>query len=455
MFLTETWQRDGEFIHLNELCPPNCSAVGVPRPCRRGGGLATVHRDSYLCRGMNIEPFPSFESQMIKIGSSNMFYWILIYRPPGPAGVFLNDFNEFISSIIKLEKVLILGDFNLHIDDDSSSPAVELLYMTETFNFKQHVSGPTHIKGHTLDLVFSLGLHFADVRVEEVHMSEHSCVFFELHLPPEPKPLKKRTERRIITETTAERFCAMFDPCLLNECADEVNSLMHCLNSHCAATLDQVAPFKTNYASQERSCPWINECILNLRRMCRKTERLWKSSRLEVHRLHLREQISHLNNMIKEARASYFYKLIASNKKNPKVLFDTINLMVSPAAPATPVLCKINSNEFSKIFIDKIRDIKDKIPPASCCDPDHVETPSLTWSSFKPVSLEDISALMVETKPSSSASDVLPSRLLIKVLDLIGPWVTKIFNLSLSSGVFPGASWNQNLKNQALTKLNQ
>lgn len=37
MCLSETWQREEEFIHLNELCPVGCSVVGKPRPCRRGG----------------------------------------------------------------------------------------------------------------------------------------------------------------------------------------------------------------------------------------------------------------------------------------------------------------------------------------------------------------------------------------------------------------------------------
>ncbi len=283
MFLTETWQRDGEFIHLNELCPAGCSVLGLPRPCRRGGGLAAVYRDRYTCRMMSTDHFSSFESQVIKFGSSNTFHCFLIYCPPGPAGVFLNEFNDFLSSIIKLEKVLILGDFNLHIDDGSSSPAVELLSLTESFKIKQHVSGPYHSKGHTLDLVFSLGLHIGNVHVEDVHLSDHNCVFFELNVPPEPRPVPIRAERRIITETTAERFCAMFDPCDLTQYAD-VDGLIHCFNSYCGSILDQVAPLQSSYVSRKLSCPWQNEHILSLR--CRKTERLWKSSKLEVHGLH-------------------------------------------------------------------------------------------------------------------------------------------------------------------------
>ncbi len=132
MFLTETWQRENEFIHLNELCPAGCSVIGSPRLEGRGGGLAVVHRDSYLCRAVQCDRFFSFESQVIKSGSTNTFYCVLIYCPPGPAGPFLIDFTNFLSSIIKFEKVLIVGDFNLHIDVVSCNMAADLLSITDS-----------------------------------------------------------------------------------------------------------------------------------------------------------------------------------------------------------------------------------------------------------------------------------------------------------------------------------
>lgn len=120
----------------------------------------------------------------------------------------------------KLENVLLLGDFNIWVDDCSSSIAMELLTLTETFNFEQHVSGPTHQKGHTLDLVFSLGLNVANLCVEDVHLSDHSCVLFDLILTTDSVPLEIRSQRRIITEDTADRLSAMFDPHLCIDCLD-------------------------------------------------------------------------------------------------------------------------------------------------------------------------------------------------------------------------------------------
>lgn len=102
---------------------------------------------------------------MLKIGLTDVFYCVFIYCLPGSAGVFLNHFTEFLALIIKLEEVLIIGNFNFHIDKVSCNMAADLLSITASFNFTQHVSGPTHTKGHTLDLAFSLGLCIANVCV--------------------------------------------------------------------------------------------------------------------------------------------------------------------------------------------------------------------------------------------------------------------------------------------------
>ena len=89
-----------------------------------------------------------------------LLYFNLIYRPPGPPGPFLPDFTEFLSLVIKLDKVLIIGDFNFHIDNATSEFASEFLDITESFNFIQYVSEPPYRTGHTLDLVFSYGLNY-------------------------------------------------------------------------------------------------------------------------------------------------------------------------------------------------------------------------------------------------------------------------------------------------------
>lgn len=178
----------------------------------------------------------------------------------------------------------------------------EHLSISESFNFVQHVSGPTHLKGHTLDLVFSLGLNIGNVFAEDVHLSDHNCVFVELNFSSKQTPVKLKTHRRIITETTAERFSIMFDSSLLFT-GNDVNALIQSFNRECTSILDQVAPIKTSSVLQKKTCPWINESILNLRRICRKIERLWKKTKLDAHRLHLRDLMLSLNDTVKTVRS--------------------------------------------------------------------------------------------------------------------------------------------------------
>lgn len=158
LFLTETWQKCENHTSIIELCPTDCSFLCTPRPTGRGGDLAVFFKSCFACQLVSTESFSWFELQIIKVGLLNPFYCVLIYRPPGLNSSFLPDFNEFLSVIIRLDRVLILVDFNIHVNDNTCSFATEFCTTTESFNLTQHVSGPTHTKGNTLDLVFTLSL---------------------------------------------------------------------------------------------------------------------------------------------------------------------------------------------------------------------------------------------------------------------------------------------------------
>lgn len=178
-----------DYCHLIELCPVDCSFISSPRLVGRGGGLAVVFKKHFICQSMSAGMFSSFELQMIKAGRSNSFYCFLVYQPPGPMDSFLSEFTDFLSSTIKLNSVIIVGDFNIHVDDDACNIASEFLSITESFNFTQHVTGPTPNKGHTFDLVLSHGLNTSNICIEDVFFSDHKCILFDLAYNEDPLPV--------------------------------------------------------------------------------------------------------------------------------------------------------------------------------------------------------------------------------------------------------------------------
>ena len=52
-------------------------------------------------------------------------------------------------------KAVALGDFNIHVVVSEDVPERKFTSILDDANLHQYVAGPTHVNGHTLDLVIS------------------------------------------------------------------------------------------------------------------------------------------------------------------------------------------------------------------------------------------------------------------------------------------------------------
>jgi len=68
----------------------------------------------------------------------------------------IQKFSDFVGEIcLKYDSFLIVGDLNVHVCCSSNALARDFLDMIDSFNLTQHVSGSTHVHGHTLDLIIN------------------------------------------------------------------------------------------------------------------------------------------------------------------------------------------------------------------------------------------------------------------------------------------------------------
>ncbi len=82
-----------------------------------------------------------------------------VYRPPGPYTDFLKEFADFLSDLlVNVDKALIVGDFNIHIDNTNDALGLAFTDLINSFGVKQNDTGPTHRFNHTLDLIISHGI---------------------------------------------------------------------------------------------------------------------------------------------------------------------------------------------------------------------------------------------------------------------------------------------------------
>ncbi len=252
-----------------------------------------------------------------------------------------------------------------------------------------------------------------------LHVTDHECVLFNLSFNLDSLPSICVKCSRILNHLSAEKFSAAFNPSPVLSYHADVASLVHSCNTHSAAVFDKVTPSKLRLVPSVCSFPWVNDTVRCFRRKCQRVERLWKSTKLYVHRLYYKDLITEFNDMVKDARPSYFTKLISSSKCNPKILFDTINNIVTPAPPDVPIF---SNNDW---FVDKISDVRAGIIPSSNLFSAY---PTWPWilDCFSPISLQDLTDPVGSMKLSSSP-----------VLGSTGPCLISIINSSLQSGCFP------------------
>ncbi|CAJ1078415.1 LOW QUALITY PROTEIN: uncharacterized protein LOC116399339 [Xyrichtys novacula] len=160
LFLTETWHKPLDYFSLNQATPTGYTYIDKPRPEGRGGGIATIHKKDLKIISLSMPTVSSFEHVALKLPAPPPPLIIaIIYRPPKPNPDFLTDLSDLLTQLCALSpSILLLGDFNIHIDNPSCSLACEFLDILQHFSFTQHCHFPTHDHGHILALICSTGL---------------------------------------------------------------------------------------------------------------------------------------------------------------------------------------------------------------------------------------------------------------------------------------------------------
>ena len=439
LFLTETWLKCNDNVVMNAMCPTNCKYISDPRPSGRGGGLAAVFKQQFSCRSVAVGTFNTFEVHVFRIGISNPFYSILLYRVPGPNNGFLTEFADFLSSmVVNYSQLLLLGDFNIHVDMEANRFAADFLHLTESFNLIQHVYAATHTHGHTLDLIFTLGLKLNALTIDELFVSDHKAITFNIDFSVDSQSAKRKVQSRSLNSHSAEKFSNTY-AALCNDMSfpTQLNELVGCFNNACLSAINLVAPFKSKSITTHNPSPWINENTRSLKRECRRAERKWKANKLEIHYIKMKELLLNYNESVKLSRNAYFSDLINKNRNNPRALFSTVDRLVNPAPTPVPVLSNIDCEMFLSFFINKITNIRNSIVPLT--------TPTVTvvcptpppLSEFNQISIAHLTKILSKMHPSSCPLDVIPFTIFKDAFNVLGLQVLSIINSSLSSGCVP------------------
>ena len=91
-------------------------------------------------------------------------------------------------------KLIVLGDFNIQMDDTTSTSASKFVHLLQEYGLHQYVSGPTHNRGHMVDLVITRSpSDINNITHQDPLISDHELIsFFIKSQDPETKLQPKK-----------------------------------------------------------------------------------------------------------------------------------------------------------------------------------------------------------------------------------------------------------------------
>ena len=461
--LTETWLRPNDDVILGEMCPPGYDVIHIPRRTGRGGGVAFVFKQCFKTLLHQNKDYNSMENMEFTLNCNSETYRIIvIYRPPSSSkngatfGVFLEEFNSLLESCMLTNGTLvILGDFNIHMDDANSAGVSKFHDLLQEYGLYQHVSGPTHNHGHTLDLVITR--HQSDINgitCQDPLISDHELVsFFIKSNKSEPKLPPTKTTYRRYKSLNEENFCAD----ILSSELDRLNStdpvtLLGSYEKILTDLLNKHVPLCTKTVSQHPKVPWFNNDIKMAKMARRKAERKWCQSRTSTDRDLYVQAKDRVVTLIRKHKKRHFCDKIMECKGDQKLLFQTANLLLNRKKSTKLPDSDIDKlpEIFSNYFIGKIQKIQEGLLKNCSDDDPHCFDRSAKSKllTFEPVTIDEIKTLVKKSPSKQCSSDPIPTWLLKNCLDVLAPTLCNIINASLLTGIVPSA-----MKNALVTPL--
>uniref|UniRef100_A0A8C5PQJ1 Reverse transcriptase domain-containing protein n=1 Tax=Leptobrachium leishanense TaxID=445787 RepID=A0A8C5PQJ1_9ANUR len=364
----------------------------------------------------------------------------VIYRPPGPTSQFFDHFATWLSHFLSSNlPCLILGDFNIPIDDPSAPAASKLLSLTSSLGLTQSSLLPTHRDGHAIDLVFSNLCSISEFNCRPFPISDHHLLSFNLSgLPKHPAPPPRTHTRRNLHAVDPHQFSNLLHHLPHTSSFTCPDAATNHYNTTLISALDTLAPLRLCKAPRRQLQPWHTLQTRYLQRCSRTAERAWRKSRSEADFVHFKFILRSYTSALHLAKQSFFSSLISTLSSNPKRLWSTFNTLLYPPAP--PPSAAFSAQDLADYFLSKTLTIRSNIPTQdSYLPPPLPQVPSATLCRFLPATEEEVNSLLSSSHLTTCPLDPIPSHLIPPLSSSLTPALTHIFNLSLSTGSFPSA----------------
>ena len=437
----------------------------------KGNAVLVSNKWSSICSKTNQFKYSTFDALALVLDDMCKSNIICFYRSPkfgASFSSFLNEFEEFISSLILNGTNFVLaGDFNVHWNDPTDQYTYRFQDLLDEMGICVTApSCPTHNRGNTLDLIMAnvdTSSRINKLQVDpDLFISDHYPLLFSLSLAlkSEIKNSYKTITYRAVKNIDMEHFLIDLDLVYKNTIPNtdpnspgDLSSIILRLNSNSKKCLDKHAPKQTKIIKQsDDKPPWFDNEYIQERAKRRKFEKRYKHTK-QLHDWNIyRNQSIICRNMVKDKKMHYLDDTMSKIEGDQKALFKFVKnkicrKKVSNQLPSNYTDDLSLSNSFNNFFVNKVKGIRETFGSTTSniieIDQQYsldelAQDDSGTLSVFELCTETEVRDIIAKTGIKVSPQDVFPPDLLEKSIETLIPYYTKLINLSMSSGSFDG-----------------
>ena len=266
---TETWltdsQNDNIWLEVTCLNKYQLRMLVNNRFGWRGGGILLIYRKEYSVKAIKNGTKQSLQYSIWLVKARNKHLTIVgLYHPSyssinPPNSTFIEEIIELLTEILPASNNhIILGDFNIHINNTDDVDAHIFSESMEALGLKQQSTNPTHKSNNILDLTFTEILSDIGVEVVETatYISDQSPVTATLNIKKEQV---KHVQRVICKAAKISKDECNQEFNILNIRWDgNMSSLVNHLNNELIRVYDVLAPPNWVSSFLRTKQPWYD-----------------------------------------------------------------------------------------------------------------------------------------------------------------------------------------------------
>ena len=233
----------------------------------------------------------------------------------------------------------------------------------------------------------------------------------------------------------------------------EINDMVQEMEYRMMKSLDNQAPLKQKCIVVRDQVPWYTDEVKEQKRRVRRHEKVYRKYREHHQWLALKMERDTYKRMLKAEKKKVISEKVKDCNFDPKKLFNLVAYLTGtkkdnplPESPSDKEL----ANTFVDYFIGKIHKIRNELESFETYEPTRIDVPD--FPVFEQISEKEVANILMKMTTKSCELDILPTFLLKKSLPKINKFLTRLVNISITSGTFPNV-WKTAIVRPLLKKV--